>query len=206
MHTTSPTITLLIPTLLFLPAIPSTCIECLLIAYFHSHFFFFPPDYLFCKCNSRFILFMKPPMTAVCINHQATTICRTTMIMMQQQPEGKLALGMELAVWRGIPRKMNLTEQYVVNTTKFSSEVFLKAYLFCFANFIVTTLEAGTRPFVLSLPLGLKLTVVTPNLTNIYWLIDLSTQASKYGCVHLLPKNFWQYFLDFRVVEKSITL
>lgn len=63
---------------------------------------------------------------------------------------------------------MNLTEQYVVNTTKFRSEVFLKAYLFCFANFIVTTLEAGTRPFVLSLPVGLKLTVVTPNLTNIY--------------------------------------
>lgn len=63
---------------------------------------------------------------------------------------------------------MSLTEQYVLNTTKLSSEVFLKAYLFCFANFIVTTLEAGPGPCVLSLPVGLKLTVVTPNLTNIY--------------------------------------
>lgn len=101
---------------------------------------------------------------------------------------------------------MNLTEQYVINTIKLSSEVFLKAYLFCFANFIVTTLEAGTGPFVLSLPVRLKLTVVTANLTNIYWLIDVSTQASKYGCVHRLPKNFWQYLLDFRVAEKGTAL
>ncbi|XP_045645508.1 neuronal tyrosine-phosphorylated phosphoinositide-3-kinase adapter 1-like [Ursus americanus] len=48
-------------------------------------------DYLFCKCNSRFILFMKTPMTTVCINHQAANICRTAVITMQQRAEGRVS-------------------------------------------------------------------------------------------------------------------